>query len=31
MNYEKWYWILRNFIGEVTYLELVEELGDEEE
>ena len=30
MNYEKWYWILRNFIGEVTYLEIVEELGEEE-
>ena len=33
MDYEKWYWRLREYIGEQTYIELYEmywEMGEEE-
>ena len=31
MNYRKWYWILREYVGEETWLDLYDEHGDEEE
>jgi len=31
MNYEKWYWILRKYVGEETWLDLYDEHGGEEE
>ena len=31
MNYERWYWILREYIGEERWTDLYDEYGDEEE
>ena len=31
MNYERWYWILRGYVGEETWLDLYDEFGDDEE
>lgn len=31
INYEKWYWILREYIGEESWTDLYNKYGDEEE